>query len=115
MIDDAEDSTAETDMNVVMLADGGFIEVQGTAEGAPFSQSELSAMLDLARKGAAELVEGDPGCGEGQAKGLPPRRVGHYNKQRPTLDAGIASVQHPRVASRLFWHFGLRLGLGFKV
>ena len=56
-LDYAEDSTAETDMNVVMLADGGFIEVQGTAEGAPFSQSELSAMLDLARKGAAELVD----------------------------------------------------------
>lgn len=55
-LDYAEDSTAETDMNVVMLADGGFIEVQGTAEGAPFSQPELSAMLELARKGAAELV-----------------------------------------------------------
>jgi ribonuclease PH len=55
-LDYAEDSTAETDMNVVMLAGGGFIEVQGTAEGAPFSDSELSAMLGLARSGAAQLV-----------------------------------------------------------
>lgn len=55
-LDYAEDSTAETDMNVVMLAGGGFIEVQGTAEGAPFTDTELSAMLSLARGGAAELV-----------------------------------------------------------
>lgn len=56
-LDYAEDSTAETDMNVVMLASGGFIEVQGTAEGAPFSHDELGAMLDLARRGADRLVE----------------------------------------------------------
>ena len=55
-LDYAEDSTAETDMNVVMLAGGGFIEVQGTAEGAPFSGEELTAMLDLARAGSARLV-----------------------------------------------------------
>ncbi|MFP6817232.1 MAG: ribonuclease PH, partial [Pseudomonadales bacterium] len=52
----AEDSTAETDMNVVTLASGGFIEVQGTAEGAPFNDDELSSMLQLARQGTAQLV-----------------------------------------------------------
>ncbi len=55
-LDYDEDSTAETDMNVVMLGTGGFIEVQGTAEGAPFSDAELAAMLDLARGGLAELL-----------------------------------------------------------
>jgi ribonuclease PH len=56
-LDYAEDSAAETDMNVIMTEAGGFIEVQGTAEGAPYSQEELNAMLDLARKGISELVE----------------------------------------------------------
>ncbi|MEO5344636.1 MAG: ribonuclease PH, partial [Gammaproteobacteria bacterium SHHR-1] len=55
-LDYAEDSAAETDMNVIMTETGGFIEVQGTAEGAPYSQDELNAMLDLARKGVSELV-----------------------------------------------------------
>ncbi|WP_052063912.1 ribonuclease PH [Nitrincola sp. A-D6] len=52
-----EDSVAETDMNVVMTEAGGFIEVQGTAEAAPYSQEELNAMLNLARKGIAEINE----------------------------------------------------------
>lgn len=56
-LDYAEDSKAETDMNVIMTSAGGFIEVQGTAEGAPYSQEELNAMLNLARKGINELVE----------------------------------------------------------
>jgi ribonuclease PH len=51
-----EDSSAETDMNVVMTADGRFIEVQGTAEGVPFSREELNAMLALAEKGIGELI-----------------------------------------------------------
>jgi len=55
-LDYAEDSTAETDMNVVTLESGGFIEVQGTAEGAPFSDGELAGMLQLARQGTAELI-----------------------------------------------------------
>ena len=54
-LDYAEDSTAETDMNVVMLESGGFIEVQGTAEGAPFSDTELERMLSLARQGILSL------------------------------------------------------------
>jgi len=56
-LDYAEDSTCDTDMNVVMTAGGGMIEVQGTAEGAPFSRREMQAMLDLAQKGVAQLVE----------------------------------------------------------
>ena len=53
----SEDSTAETDMNVVMNNAGDFIEVQGTAEGHPFSMDELNAMLGLARKGIGELFD----------------------------------------------------------
>ena len=55
-LDYAEDSNAETDMNVVMNAEGRFIEVQGTAEAAPFSAEELNGMLDLAKQGIADLV-----------------------------------------------------------
>ncbi|MPM20133.1 Ribonuclease PH [bioreactor metagenome] len=50
-----EDSTADTDMNVVMSGDGRFIEVQGTAEGEPFDRGLLNELLDLAAKGNAEL------------------------------------------------------------
>jgi len=55
-LDYAEDCNAETDMNVVMDANGGFIEVQGTAEGAPFSHAEMAAMMQLADKGIAEII-----------------------------------------------------------
>ncbi|ARU55433.1 MAG: ribonuclease PH [Pseudomonadales bacterium] len=54
-LDYPEDSQAETDMNVVMTDKGGFIEVQGTAEGDAFSQEQFDAMLSLARKGLNEL------------------------------------------------------------
>lgn len=50
-----EDSTADTDMNVVMSGDGRFIEVQGTAETTPFDRRVLNELLDLAAKGSAEL------------------------------------------------------------
>jgi ribonuclease PH len=56
-LDYAEDSNAETDMNVVMNDNGGFIEVQGTAEGAAYSRDELNAMLDLAQKGIAKIIQ----------------------------------------------------------
>lgn len=56
-LDYAEDSNAETDMNLVMTDKGTFIEVQGTAEAAPYSMDELQAMLELGRKGVAELTE----------------------------------------------------------
>ncbi|MFC6713289.1 ribonuclease PH [Branchiibius cervicis] len=55
-LDYPEDSTAETDMNVVMTGSGGFVEVQGTAEGAPFDRDELNALLDLAAGGIATLT-----------------------------------------------------------
>ncbi|GAA3528141.1 ribonuclease PH [Aeromicrobium panaciterrae] len=51
-----EDVRAETDMNVVMTGTGKFIEVQGTAEGAPFDKAELDALLELAAKGCADLT-----------------------------------------------------------
>jgi ribonuclease PH len=54
-LDYLEDSAAETDLNVVMTSAGGFIEVQGTAEGEPFQPEELNAMLALARDGLHEL------------------------------------------------------------
>lgn len=56
-LDYAEDSNAETDMNVVMNSDGGFIEVQGTAEAAPFSEEEFQQMMALAKRGIADLVK----------------------------------------------------------
>jgi ribonuclease PH len=51
-----DDVRAETDMNVVMTGDGRFVEVQGTAEGAPFDRAELDALLVLAQKGCGELT-----------------------------------------------------------
>ena len=55
-LDYAEDSACDTDMNVVMTGSGGLVEVQGTAEGAPFSRQELAAMLEMAEKGIRELI-----------------------------------------------------------
>ena len=56
-LDYAEDSEAETDANFVMTGTGGFVEIQATAEGAPFSDEEFAALLALARGGIAHLVE----------------------------------------------------------
>jgi ribonuclease PH len=55
-LDYAEDCACETDMNVVMTGAGGFVEVQGTAEGAPFSRGQLDALLALAQDGIARIV-----------------------------------------------------------
>ncbi len=55
-LDYAEDSDCDTDMNVVMTEAGGIIEVQGTAEGVPFSRAEMQAMLDLAQSGIKQLI-----------------------------------------------------------
>jgi ribonuclease PH len=55
-LDYAEDSSAETDMNVVMDQAGRFIEIQGTAEGAPFSRDEMDALLALAEQGINEII-----------------------------------------------------------
>jgi ribonuclease PH len=56
-LDYQEDSSAQTDMNVVMDDKGRFIELQGTAEGEPFSQEDLQTMLDFARQGIAQLLQ----------------------------------------------------------
>ena len=56
-LDYPEDSSCDTDMNVVMTSKGGMIELQGTAEGVSFSRSELSALLDLAEQGIQELIQ----------------------------------------------------------
>ncbi len=56
-LDYAEDSNAETDMNVIMSEKGGIVEIQGTAEKAPYSRDELNQMLNLAEKGIGELIE----------------------------------------------------------
>jgi ribonuclease PH len=55
-LDYPEDSACDTDMNVVMTASGGFVEVQGTAEGTPFTRAELDTLLGLAGHGIAQLV-----------------------------------------------------------
>ena len=56
-LDYSEDSTAETDANFVLTGAGGLVEIQGTAEGAPFSEEQLAHLLRLARKGIGELIE----------------------------------------------------------
>jgi len=56
-LDYEEDSSCDTDMNVVTTGSGGIVEVQGTAEGEPFSRAELEALLDLAQAGIAEIVD----------------------------------------------------------
>ena len=56
-LDYAEDSSAETDANFVLTGQGGLVEIQGTAEGAPFSDEEFASLLKLARKGVTELIE----------------------------------------------------------
>jgi ribonuclease PH len=55
-LDYAEDSACDTDMNVVMTGAGGFVEVQGTAEGAPFARAQMDALVALAGRGIGELV-----------------------------------------------------------
>ena len=55
-LDYQEDSACDTDMNVVMTGSGGVVEIQGTAEGAPFTRSQMDAMMDLAQSGIRELI-----------------------------------------------------------
>jgi ribonuclease PH len=56
-LDYLEDSDCDTDMNVVMLGSGHFVEVQGTAEGHPFSREEMDALLELAKHGISQLSD----------------------------------------------------------
>ncbi len=55
-LDYIEDSDCDTDMNFVMTSDGGFVEIQGTAEGEPFSRDTMNAMTDLAEQGITQLL-----------------------------------------------------------
>ena len=55
-LDYPEDSACDTDMNVVMTGSGGIVEIQGTAEGEPFSRAQMSQLVDLAQAGIDELV-----------------------------------------------------------
>jgi ribonuclease PH len=55
-LDYTEDARCDTDMNVVMTGSGGLVEVQGTAEGRPFTRAQMGAMLDLAERGIRELI-----------------------------------------------------------
>ncbi len=55
-LDYLEDSACDTDMNIVMTGQGGLVEVQGTAEGAPFSRQEMDSMMNLAQAGIAQLI-----------------------------------------------------------
>jgi ribonuclease PH len=55
-LDYDEDSQCDTDMNVVMTGDGGFVEIQGTAEGEPFTRDEMNSLLDLAQRGIETLI-----------------------------------------------------------
>ncbi len=61
-LDYGEDSGCDADLNVVMTGRGGFVEVQGTAEGAPFSRSELDQLLGLADRGIRELISRQQGA-----------------------------------------------------
>jgi len=56
-LDYNEDSTAETDANFILTADGGVVEIQMTAEETPFRRDEMNAMFDLAEKGVVQLAE----------------------------------------------------------
>ena len=56
-LDYSEDSSCDTDMNIVMTGSGGFVEIQGTAEGTPFSREMMDQMADLAAKGIKELIQ----------------------------------------------------------
>jgi ribonuclease PH len=67
-----EDVSAEVDMNVVMTSEGRFVEVQGTAEGLPFTRNELDQLLELAEQGIAEIIELQR---EMVAEPPPPRRT----------------------------------------
>ena len=54
--DYAEDANCDTDMNVVMTGSGGFVEIQGTAEGDPFTRTQMNQLLDLAEIGIGQLI-----------------------------------------------------------
>jgi ribonuclease PH len=82
-LDYQEDSRAQTDMNVVMTGDGRYVEVQGTAEDAPFSKSELDRMLGLAGRGISALIEA-------QRAALADCGLPNFGGKSPAAKAGTA-------------------------
>ena len=69
-LDYAEDSNCDTDMNVIMTGSGGIVEIQGTAEGTPFSRNELNALVDLADAGIRQLVAAQTQAVKGDRKSV---------------------------------------------
>ena len=65
-LDYPEDSACDTDMNVVMTGSGGIVEIQGTAEGEPFSRAQMSVLVDLAEAGISELISRQKAVVEGE-------------------------------------------------
>ena len=90
-LDYAEDSGCDTDMNVVMTGAGGFVEVQGTAEGAPFSRAEIDALLDARANGASR------GCSTRSARRSAPV-IDARSSSRRTTPASCASSAAARAA-----------------
>ncbi|WP_426955280.1 ribonuclease PH [Muricoccus radiodurans] len=88
-LDYAEDSAAHTDGNFVMTGKGGLVEVQATAEGAPFTQEELVTLLGLARKGTAELFAAQRAAVESVVGSPPPTAMG------AALQAAAAKAARP--------------------
>ena len=92
-----EDVRAETDMNVVVTGSGTFVEVQGTAEHAPFDRAELDALLDLAVAGTAQLtalqvaaLASAPGDGSATRLGSGERAASSSRRTTPTRSASCA-------------------------
>jgi ribonuclease PH len=83
-----EDSACDTDMNVVMTGAGGFVEVQGTAEGAPFTRAEMDALLALADKGIANWCAAEGGAGRPEAHAA--TGAGVQQRQEAERTAGAA-------------------------
>ena len=83
-LDYDEDSACDTDMNVVMTGAAALVEVQGTAEGAPFTRNELDAMVDLAEAGIRQLVAAQRAALESK----PERNARRKGAERNTKDSG---------------------------
>ena len=95
-LDYAEDSACETDMNVVMTGGGGFVEVQGTAEGATFSRRELDALLGLAERGIGELI-----ASSRERRLTSPELVDYYRRRASEYEAIYAKPERQGDLARL--------------
>ena len=112
-LDYAEDSNAETDMNVVMNSGGAFVEVQGTAEGHAFRRHELDQLLDLATQGIAQLHAAQLSCTRHVSGwSLPAANPGKLREFRELLaglpfavvgQGELGMTGSPRRPARVFW------------